>query len=169
MLGTFFNSNNSNRTSDVFVAYGSDIIFLVFNFPFIFCNLYYAFTDQSCVHNSAKPLNLNLEIYLIVSAILLLVELLVYTRFLILMSYIDKRIMFYIPIISCCTLFELSWDISGAVIFWKYVDTSTCSESIYSYIFALLIIRLIFQGYFILKEMLRDNKRSTFELNISLL
>jgi len=41
-------------------------------------------------------------------------------------------------------LFNLSWTIIGAIIFWDIIDNYSCNNNIYCFIFAELIIKLIF-------------------------
>jgi hypothetical protein len=38
--------------------------------------------------------------------------------------------------------FVLAWTISGAIIFWRLMDNSKCTDSLYNYMYALLIIKL---------------------------
>lgn len=47
-------------------------------------------------------------------------------------------------IIGLVNLFLIIWNILGAIIFWGLMDTTNCSDTIYNYMFASLIIKLVF-------------------------
>lgn len=131
--------------------------------PFIICDLYYAYTDTSCVHNATKHTTVNLFSYLAVSGFFNLSVLLVYicgfcslssedgaTCFILVCSFLQQ---FFL-------LFSLSWVMVGAVVFWSEIDNSSCSSPVYNYMMASLIIKLA--GMFIVgcaESRKKDEKR----------
>ena len=38
-------------------------------------------------------------------------------------------------------LFNFCWNIIGGIIFWSYMNNSTCSSNVFNYVFASLIIK----------------------------
>lgn len=116
--------------------------------PLSIASLYYAYTDESCVHESAGKLEVNLFTYLAVDGILGGAGIILLSSLICCLgseSYINMMK-------SCCgaflfiilQLFQLAWTIVGSVIFWKLIDNKTCDKGIYNYVFALLIIKYIF-------------------------
>lgn len=115
--------------------------------PLSIASLYYAYTDDSCVHESAGQLAVNLFTYLVVDGILGGAGIIVLSSLICCLgpdSYINMMK-------SCCGaflfiiagLFQLAWTIVGSVIFWKLIDNKICDKGIYNYVFALLIIKYV--------------------------
>lgn len=115
--------------------------------PLTVASLYYAYTDDSCVHESAGQLEVNLFTYLAVDGILGGAGIIVLSSLICCLgpdSYINMMK-------SCCgaflfivsSLFQLAWTIVGSVIFWKLIDNKKCDKGIYNYVFALLIIKYV--------------------------
>ena len=134
------------------ICFKSIVVFIIilFNFPICISELYYAFTDNSCIHLINNKLLINLYIYLLVDGIYgLLVTLIscIYICYFIDLDNLEisglKIIIIYI-ISFIFILFNLSWTIIGAIIFWDIIDNYSCNNNIYCFIFAELIIKLIF-------------------------
>ena len=154
------NNNTSNTTSvkgilkrkependeNIFVCVKSCmfITLLVLTLPFILCNLCYAYTDDSCVTINPPNFGVNLKTYLAVDGILGAIALL--------------GIIFVICCIkeepnnnNCClnlfgniaTAFGIAWTIVGAIVFWSLIDNNKCNKSVYNYVFAQLVIKII--------------------------
>lgn len=115
--------------------------------PLTIASLYYAYTDDSCVHESAGQLEVNLFTYLAVDGI-------VGGAGIIILSTLSCSLgpdVYVNMIKSCCgafiviiaSLFQLAWTIVGSVIFWKLIDNKICDKGIYNYVFALLIIKYV--------------------------
>jgi hypothetical protein len=123
------------------------LIFIAICSPFIICDLYYAYTDDSCVHNPTKHLSIGLYDYLMVSGYFGVAMCAVYIISMLSLTTSEdtnKCILMITTAISYLyTMFSISWVIVGAVIFWSEIDNSTCSKSTYSYVMASIIIRLI--------------------------
>ena len=126
--------------------------------PFVVCNFYYAYSDNSCVHEKAGKLEVNLFNYLVVDGIFgaivaIVWFLLIYTTNftgqgeLNLGNWIGATL-----ITGIGTIFGIAWTITGAIIFWSLIDNDLCDKGIYNYVFAQLIIKLIGYGIGILKN-----------------
>lgn len=120
----------------------------IFILPFGITNVYYAFTDKSCVHIKPGKLYVNLGDYLAVQGIIYLT---VYVLLVLAISCTDEdaaNIYLEKPIVKVIRLlnqtFAVAWLILGAVIFWGLLDNSKCDDGIYNYMYASLIIQIIF-------------------------
>jgi len=123
-------------------------VLLLTGFPLIFCDLYFAITDQTCVHWSPF---LNLYIYLIVSAFYNMTMLVFQIGYVIICNMsIDRSInitydmsvgsvLSFIGAINIT--FTVIWTIVGAILFWTV--RLNCSEMMYNYMFWSLIIKTI--------------------------
>jgi hypothetical protein len=118
--------------------------------PIIFCDMYFGYTDESCVTVYPSNLKINLKIYLITSAYfnLLLLSLGILNNY-----YLPGKNVTFVGqyIIKLCTLsavlinlISFTNTVIGAVMFWGtlYGD-KICSSNVSTYIFITLIIKLI--------------------------
>lgn len=141
------------------------LLIMIISFPLPFCDLYYGYTDDTCVSEPAGKLAINLKDYLLVygwiimSILGLLSIALCFIEFNSSSSrtstsngcFVFSRT--FLTIISALTnIFLTIWNIFGAVIFWSLMDTSECSNSIYNYVFASLIIKIVFNVISILQS-----------------
>ena len=121
------------------------ITLLSFTVPLIVCNLYYAYSDNSCVTIYPDHFSVNLKTYLavdgIIGAIVLFAIIFVVTYLFKEEPNIDDGCLNILGNIS--TIFGIVWTIIGAVIFWKLIDNTECNKSVYNYIFAQLVIKII--------------------------
>ncbi len=126
---------------------------LVFIAPFTVADLYYAYTDTSCVYEQAGKIRLNLFLYLAVDGYTSGISLVIMLC-LICCIKIDKVNKLNENLLGCsiCSftlltvlmyIFKISWTILGAIIFWNLIDSNKCDTNIYNYIFAKLIIRFV--------------------------
>lgn len=147
-LENISDTSNSDKT-DIFqaklVALFMILLFVILYSEFIICDIYFGLSDTSCARQKVSRMSIDLRTFLLVRGFLLL-------------GYMCE-IFFSIPLICtktllCCGCFQLSifilialfltaWNIVGSVLFWGYMDTSQCSNEIYQYTFASLIIMLI--------------------------
>jgi hypothetical protein len=128
------------------------ITFMLIYFPIIGLNLWFAFTDFSCINTSNSFIQLNLYDYLVVDSITLLTTLIS-----IILSIIydpqDHSILkhLYDGYIMCYKLFSLIWLTLGAVIFWLLIDSfRSCSYNVYYYLTVVIIIRIAIHAFYIL-------------------
>ena len=100
------------------------LIILIIMTPIIFCDLYFGFTDLSCSREQPDELAITVKLYLIVSGF---VGLSVMTAIFIGIACFDfdENYANDLFIMSCCScgaicleLFNLVWNILGAVVFW---------------------------------------------------
>lgn len=128
------------------------IFIIIFCCPITICDLYYGYTDKSCINIYQKNLNINMGMYLVISGYS---ELLV-TMFYILNIYCISNNNKYINsnyllitrwVIIVVNLFLISFSIIGAILFENLFSNAIygsgiCNVNISTYIFASLIIKL---------------------------
>lgn len=125
------------------------IFIIILGFPIIFCDLYYAYTDNSCVNDYINRLNINMKTYLLVNGYysLIIVFMIVVRISCISFENIDQKI--YLIILPrfmeiLAILFLTTWNIIGALIFWdKLYEEKKCDKNISNYLFVSLIIKLL--------------------------
>ncbi len=144
-------------------------VIMIFTFPIMFCDLYYGYFDDTCVNEPAGKLIINLKDYLLVSGwvvMSLLSAISVFLLFIDFNSFSDNHSgggilccgMFGVILIALIGIFLIIWNIFGAVIFWSQMDTSECSKNIYNYVFASIIIKLVFNGLGLLSSKNKKEK-----------
>lgn len=118
--------------------------------PFGITSTYYAFTDNSCVNLHAGKLYVTLKDYLAVQGIMYLI---VYGFVLCSAIFSFEKISvietitenpLFIIFNLLIKMFSSSWLILGCVIFWGLMDNTKCDDPIYNYVYALLIIQIVF-------------------------
>jgi hypothetical protein len=140
--------NTSNKFFEIVCIKFVGIIFILLLLaPLSVADLYYAYTDETCVHKSAGKLNVNLFTYLAVDGILGGVGIFGLSFFVCTMGedFTTEIWKGYcaLSIITLTSLFTLAWTIVGSIIFWSLIDNEECSKEVYNYVFALLIIRYV--------------------------
>lgn len=141
------------------------IILAVFMLPFAISNLYYAYTDNSCVNLPAGRLAITLKDFLLVDGYYLLSAFTIVSAFIIFTdnlkkdNYNDSMLYKFIGLLVSIIFktFTLSWLILGAVIFWKLIDNNACDNGIYNYIYAMIIIKFSFVGLELIGSNKKDN------------
>lgn len=132
----------------------------IFMIPFGICSVYYAYTDNSCIALKAGKLYVTLKDYLAVDGLLFLI---LYTIIVFCIIYKpDNIVKTYSSLIRIVSLtikgFTASWLVLGASIFWKQIDNNECEDGIYNYVYASLIIKIIFTIMEILSNMGREKR-----------
>ena len=109
---------------------------------FIVCDIYYGLNDTSCVNQDVTRINLNLKTFLLVRGFILLglIADFMLTLCTLTHSIIKFCTCIQLTIFTLVSLFLLAWNIIGATIFWSYMDNSKCSNPVYNYTFASLVI-----------------------------
>lgn len=120
------------------------LVSLVTMTPFIFCDLYFGFTDLSCSREEPNELAISLSLYLIVSGFMRL-SAMIFT--LIMITCFDPKVILKKSdcrdlIAISDAMFKIIWSILGAVVFWGYVY-GNCNKSFSTYVFVSLLIRFI--------------------------
>jgi hypothetical protein len=160
-------SESSSLNDDLLACYIKMFIMFiisVFIIPFVVCNLYYAYSDKSCVNENAGKLDVNLFDYLVVDGIFGAVVAIVWFLVICKSDFIGERELsvgnwFIVALITGIgTIFGIAWTITGAIIFWSLMDNDLCDKGIYNYVFAQLIIKLVGYGIGILKNKSEKNK-----------
>ena len=145
------NYNNIHISTDFLYVNGccfkSFLIFIILfcGLPLCLCDLYYAYTDDSCVSSHVDRINVNLKQYLQVSG--LLTGCFMFIVILTVLSFNEeskKSLLVFVTILySFVGIFNIAWNVIGGVIFWGYMDNSLCSDSVFNYVFASLIIKYV--------------------------
>ena len=142
--------NNDNKSSnDKFAmnCYKFTIIFIVllFGLPLAICDIYYAYTDNSCVTSHVDRININLKEYLQVSGLLSLCFIFIIILGTLFSENLKNSVLLGIGAVLLIpiTIFNTVWNIIGGVIFWKYMDNALCSNNVFNYVFASIVIKYV--------------------------
>jgi len=116
--------------------------------PFIICDMYFALTDTSCIHQSFDKLYITMYNYLYISSIFGIVVVCILTSAIMCLDIEKKDRNECGEVCSqlfgwVLKLFGLAWSIVGFVIFWGYMDTSKCAKPVYNYLLAKFIILIV--------------------------
>ena len=144
--GILKKSEPNNEVNIMFILKGFMIILiLAFTVPFIICNLYYAYNDNSCVTINPDNFGVNLKTYLAVDGIVVGIALLgIILAAFCLFKEPDNNDNCSLNVFGkIATIFGIAWTIVGAVIFWKLIDNTKCDKSVYNYIFVQLVIKIV--------------------------
>ena len=128
----------------------ASIIFIsIIAIPFIICDLYFAYNDDSCVEIYPKYIIfMNMKAYLLVSGyytIGFMFTLICNLQFLSIENKNSNIILMTIlsVIINVSKVFLLIWNTIGAFIFWGTLyQVEKCNTIVYNYLFISLIIKL---------------------------
>jgi hypothetical protein len=126
--------------------------------PIIVADLYYSYTDHSCVHLPADNLYIDLSVYLKVTGISEGIAVIT-TALYIIFKNLSHQIQYENPyllkfVTNIVMLFQVAWTIVGSIIFWGLIDNKKCHRGIYNYMFAHFIIR-----YFVFAINIRSTKK----------
>ena len=132
------------------VIYSVWIVALIICLPIIICDLYFAYTDETCVNEYPANIDINMKQYLIVSAITSFVIINAYM--LLINSFVKEEytdnfccVILAFVFIGLLGIFALIWNILGAVIFWGSIyGEGHCSRKVSTYLFVSLIIKFVF-------------------------
>jgi hypothetical protein len=127
----------------------SAIFILIIMVPIIVADLYFGFTDTSCVKTKPDGLDISMKLYLLVSGFFGMGVMLAYIASICLLSGKDD--------ISCAgsmccayltsaiaSIFNTLWNILGAIVFWGTIyGEKICNKNVSTYIFVSLIIKFI--------------------------
>ena len=142
------NSNDDIEIGLTIIKICSIIAILILSIPFIFCDLYFGYTDTTCVLSKPSGLNISMKLYLLVSGFIGIGIILILIGVICLLSNNDNKnnyLLYSIAFIGIlAVLFQFVWNILGGIVFWGTVyKEGNCSESTSSYIFVSLIIKLV--------------------------
>jgi len=142
-----------SMAGSLFIKLLISLLVLAFGSPFVVCDLYYAHTDETCVHNPTKKLNLDMYQYLLISGY----GGVCFLGFVVFAIFISKRpdlgskksndddcVILFVQILKILTLlFSTAWVVVGGIIFWHEIDNSTCSKPVYNYLTASLVLKIV--------------------------
>jgi hypothetical protein len=122
----------------------SIISIIILFVPIIFCDLYYGFTDNSCINEMPNGLNYTMKIYLLTSGFIGLIVLLISIWIVCLLSYVETNFIYIKYFGMFGSLFQIIWNILGSATFWGTIyKEENCDSMISTYIFISLIIKLV--------------------------
>jgi hypothetical protein len=133
--------------NSVFKAF-SIILLIIIASPIIISDLYFGFTDTSCVNDMPTGLEISMKLYLLVSGFVSLTSMIVYIACISSLSSIDENN----SVNLCCVyftaaivqIFHIIWNILGAVVFWGTIyGEKKCDKNVSTYIFVSLIMKFI--------------------------
>jgi hypothetical protein len=130
------------------IKFTSILAILLFNSPLVIADLYYAYTDHSCVYKQVNNLYINLFIYLAVCGICGGIIICLSVLLLLCFKLDDTLTIMNSPTWTSLSifgsLFGLVWTIIGSILFWDLINTQECDNSLLHYVFVQLIIKFIF-------------------------
>jgi len=138
-------NNNEEKIVKMFII----ILFIIIGAPIVICDLYYGYTDNSCINDYPNGLNINMKIYLLVNGYYGLTIISLISLFIACISTKNIEDNISLIVISKITptiflLFITVWNIIGSVIFWgKLYKEGNCDKNISTYLFVTLIIKLL--------------------------
>jgi hypothetical protein len=126
----------------------STLVMIVLTTPIIVCDLYFGFSDNSCINEMPDGFNYTMKLYLLVSGFMGLSWLLFIIYTTCSLSINNDNNQTSIICAGCIglivLLFNLIWNILGAVTFWGSIyKRGHCDSETSTYIYVSLIIKLI--------------------------
>ena len=125
----------------------SILFIVIISTPIIISDLYFGFTDTSCVNDTPNGLSISMKLYLLVSGFFSLTAMVVYITCISLFSSIDENNsnLFCVYFTSSIAqIFHIIWNILGAIVFWGTIyGEKNCDKNVSTYIFVSLIIKFI--------------------------
>lgn len=115
--------------------------------PIILSDLYFGFTDNSCVNIMPNGLQFSMKLYLLVSGFVELLSLIIMLATVNLVKF-DNHNRVKILIIKIINgflyLFYLNWNILGSIVFWGMIyGSGKCNVEVSTYIFISLVLKLV--------------------------
>ncbi len=142
--------NNNLKLQINIIKIASIIFIFIISIPFIICDLYFAYNDDSCLEIYPKYIIfMNMKAYLLVSGyytIGLMCALICNLQFLSIENKNSNVICMSIlsVIINVSKVFLIIWNTIGAFIFWGTLyNVEKCKTIVYNYLFVSLVIKLL--------------------------
>ena len=136
------------RAGLIVIKLCTTLLMIVLTTPIIICDLYFGFSDHSCINEMPDGFNYTMKLYLLVSGFmgLSLLLFIIYTTCS--LSINNDNNQTSIICAGCIglimLLFNLIWNILGAVTFWGSIyKGGHCDSEISTYIYVSLIIKLV--------------------------
>jgi len=124
------------------------LLILVIMVPIIVTDLYFGFTDSSCVNDEPKNLAISMKLYLLVSGFVSLGSMIGILINICCFTFDEDTAVLNMCCISCIAIiggvFHIIWNILGAIVFWGTTyGEGNCDKNISTYIFVSLIIKFV--------------------------
>jgi hypothetical protein len=127
------------------IKFCSCIIIIIICVPIIVCDLYFGFTDISCINEIATGLNFTMKIYLLVSGFTEFIAMLITICIVYSLSdndYKNETILVFVKYFGA--VFQIIWNILGAATFWGTIyKEGNCNLNISTYIYISLIVKMV--------------------------
>jgi hypothetical protein len=134
---------------DSFVYYRWLLLSLIYIYfiPFIICNIYYSITENNCSLIKPDNLTLSLKEYLIVSTIISVITLGLFTIIGLYSTKIlterNKKILYFTVILYVFVfIVTIIWDIFGAIVY-SMLPTSKCGQNFQKYFITMYFIKMV--------------------------
>jgi hypothetical protein len=138
---------DDTRTGLVVIKICTTLLFIVLMTPIIVCDLYFGFSEDSCINEMPDGFNYTMKLYLLVSGFMGLSWLLfmIYTTCSLSNNNDNTASIICAGCIGLIVLiFNLIWNILGAVTFWGSIyKGGHCDSKTSTYIYVSLIIKLV--------------------------
>ena len=165
LKGILYRPTQNNEDTEVVIKMALAIFIIIIALPFIICDIHYAYNDNSCVKEYPNKININLKMYLLLSGYMLLskIVIVIFGMFSVSQRYSDFINVSVIVLLGLLMvayeLFNVIWNIIGAIIFWGNIyKNNNCDDDVSTYIFVSLIIKLIINFIFII-NLKKNNKK----------
>ena len=124
------------------------ILIIIIMVPIIIADLHFGYTDDSCINDEPKNLNISMKLYLLVSGFVGLGSMIgLVVNICCISTNADLLFINLICagfILYAVGLFHIIWNILGAIIFWGSIyKEGNCTKNVSTYIFVSLIIKII--------------------------
>jgi hypothetical protein len=150
LKGILKKSNNVDheaRTGLMVIKLCTTLLMIVLTMPIIVCDLYFGFSDNSCISEMPDGFNYTMKLYLLVSGFMGLSWLLfiIYTTSSLSINNDNTTSIICAGCIGLIVLiFNLIWNILGAVTFWGSIyKGGQCDSETSTYIYVSLIIKFV--------------------------
>jgi hypothetical protein len=139
----------SDDTGILVLKICSTIFILIIMVPIIVADLYFGFTDTSCVKDKPDGLDISMKLYLLVSGFVGMGAMIIY---IVSICSLSPKMDETNAANMCCVcfagytsaIFHLIWNILGAIVFWGTIyGEKICNKNVSTYIFVSLIIKFI--------------------------
>jgi hypothetical protein len=138
---------DEERTGLIVIKMCTTLLMIIITTPIIVCDLYFGFTDDSCINEKPDGFNYTMKLYLLVSGFTGLSWLLfiIYTTCSLSSNNDNTTSIICAGCIGLFVLiFNLIWNILGAVTFWGSIyKEKNCDSNTSRYIYVSLIIKLV--------------------------
>jgi len=139
---------NNDAAAMILIKICMTLFILIIMSPIIIADLYFGFTDSSCVNDEPKNLAISMKLYLLVSGFVGIGTLLGYIINICCLSP-DKdsavvNLCCFTFIAFVAGIFHIIWNILGAIVFWGTIyGDGNCDKNVSTYIFVSLIIKFV--------------------------